>query len=181
MNWTVEDEWTLARLTAAKLARIMHGWLSVGAASLGTDLARDFLQNKDHTPLGFLEVLGCMGVGPGHENPILPWRQRVKELAELTSQFHGLFLGLAGWRSMSRADIQDTVRCLGECYTLFCRRLGEFGFLLGMQLDLAQQAKEDSNYLAAVVQRLVTQAGGGAEDAALLTATNLPLEGREPA
>ena len=147
-----QDELTLARLTASKLAKVMHGLMSVGTASLGMEPSTDFLTDRDKTPLGFLEVLGCIGVKPGHTDKIPLLRERVKELADVTSQFHRLFIGLAKWRKMSSQDIDATVEFLGESYTRFCQLLGAFCAMLGMDADFTQQAIQDRNYLVASFQ-----------------------------
>jgi hypothetical protein len=151
-----QDELTLARLTAAKLAKVMHGLVSVGAASLAMETSMDFLTGRDKTPLGFLEVLACVGVRPGHEDKISLLRERVKELADLTSQFHRLFIELTNWRSMPPPDVNATVERLGDSYALFCQRLGDFCSMLGMQADFTQQAIQDRRYLVAAFQTSCT-------------------------
>jgi hypothetical protein len=144
-----QNELILARLAAAKLAKVMHGIMSVGTASLGMETSMDFLTNRDKTPLGFLEVLGCIGVRPGHEDKIPLLRERVKELADVTSQFHRLFIELTNWRSMLPADINTAVERLGDSYSLFCQRLGDFCSMLGMESDFTQQVIQDRSYLIA--------------------------------
>jgi hypothetical protein len=149
-----QDELTLARLTAAKLAKVLHGWISVGTASLAMETATDFLNGRDKTPLGFLEVLGCIGVKPGHQSKIPFLRDRVKELAEATSQFHRLFLELANWRSLPPPDVRAAAEQLGDGYTSLCQRLDDFCSILGLELDLARQAVQDRSYLVAAFQTM---------------------------
>ncbi len=149
-----QDELLLAQLTASKLAKVMHGLMSVGTASLGMEASRDFLTDRDKTPLGFLEVLACIGVNPGHADKIPLLRERVKELADVTSQFHRSFIELTNWRSMSLQDIKATVERLGDSYTEFCRLLGGFCSLLGMDSDYSEQAQQDRSLLEAFFQTL---------------------------
>src|SRR4051812_29616242 len=136
-----QDELTLARLVASKLAKVMHGLMSVGTASLGMEASKDFLAGRDKTPLGFLEVLGCIGVKPGHADKIPLLRERVRELADVTSQFHQQFIELTNWRQMSPRHINAAVERLGDRYALFCQRLGAFCSMLGLEADFTEQAK----------------------------------------
>jgi hypothetical protein len=146
------DELILARLTATKLAKVMHGLLSVGTGSLKLEPSGAFLTGRVKTPLGFLEVLGCIGVKPGHADKIPLLRERVKELADLTSQFYRLFMDLTDWRRLSPQEINTKVDRLGDSYALFCQRLGAFCSMLGMESDFTQQAIQDRNYLRAFFQ-----------------------------
>jgi hypothetical protein len=148
-----QDELILARLTAAKLAKVLHGWISVGTAALAMETATDFLNGRDKTPLGFLEVIGCIGVKPGHQSKIPFLRDRVRELVDATSQFHRLFLELANWRSLPPLAVQAAVERLGDSYTSLCQRLGDFCSMLGVESDLARQAVQDRSYLVAAFQR----------------------------
>src|SRR5262245_42979363 len=66
-----EDELRLARLTASKLARVLHGLLSVGTGALELERPADFLAGREQTPLGFLEVLRCTGVRAGHADKLV--------------------------------------------------------------------------------------------------------------
>ncbi len=149
-----QDELVLARLTAVKLAKVMHGLLSVGTGSLEMEPAGAFLAGRDKTPLGFLEVLGCIGVKDGNADKIPLLRERVKELADLTREFHRLFMDLTDWRRLSPQEINAKVDRLGDRYTLFCQRLGAFCSMLGMESDFTQQAIQDRNYLRAFFQRV---------------------------
>ena len=150
------DELTLAQLTAAKLAKIMHGLMSVGTASLGMETGKDFLKDRDQSPLGFLAVLNCIGVNPNHTNTIAPLRERVSDLEEVTREWHRNFVELTNWREMSAESVQVTVERVGDRYTLFCQQLSEFCSMLGMESDFTQQAMEDKTYLEAFFQTVDT-------------------------
>ncbi len=98
-----EDDLLLARLVSSKLASVLHGIVSVGVAALELDSPADFLTGKDRVVLGFLEVLRCIGVRPGHADKVELLRQHVNQLADLAVQFHSCFLELAHWRTTALA------------------------------------------------------------------------------
>lgn len=156
-----ESELILARLTAAKLAKVMHGLMSVGTGSLELDSPADFLAGRQQTPLGFLAVLGCIAVKPGHADKITTLRERVTELSELTTAVHAEFMALAGWRSMSAQDIQTTVDRLGDRYAQFCQRLGAFCALLGEEADYASQAELARSHLNAFFRTIAAPSSAG--------------------
>lgn len=151
-----QDELLLARLTASKLAKLMHGLLSVGSASLELDSPSDFLAGRERTPLGFLEVLRCTGVNVEHVDKVQLLREQVDQLCELTRQFHGLFMELAHWRTMSVQDTRASVDAVADSYTQFCRRLGDFCSQLGMDADFTAQAQLDRELLDAVFQTVLS-------------------------
>lgn len=155
-----QDELILARLTASKLARIMHGLLSVGSASLEMESPTDFLKGRDKTPLGFLEVLRCVGVNVEHADKVHLLRQQVDELSELTRQFHNLFMELAHWRTMPIPDVRALVDQLADAYTRFCELLGVFCGQLGMDSDYSEQARQDRQMLDAVFQTVLSDESG---------------------
>jgi hypothetical protein len=144
-----ENELRLARLTASKLAKVMHGLMSVGTASLGFDPPSEFLVGREKTPLGFLEVLACIGVNPGHADKIPLLREQIDQLAILVKRFHSLFIELTQWRKMPPQLICTTVESLNDCYSRFCQLLGDFCKILGMDADYSQQAQEDEDLLVA--------------------------------
>jgi hypothetical protein len=146
------DELLLARLTASKLARVMHGLLSVGTAALEMESPAAFLAGREKAPLGFLEVLRCIGVRPGHADKVELLRERVGELSELGSRCHGLLLELARWRDLAPQEVRAAVDRLGETYAQFCRRLGLFCSLLGVEADYSGQAQQDPALLGAFFQ-----------------------------
>jgi hypothetical protein len=152
-----QDEQFLAQLTTPKLAKVMHGFLSVATTSLQMESPADFLGGREKTGLGFLEVLRCVGVKPGHADKIEFLRQRVDQLSELGRRFHGLFLELAGWRSMSPQDIRITVERLGDTYAQFCQLLGTFRSELGADSDYSAQARQDRDMLDAFLPTLAAQ------------------------
>ena len=155
MNLTdalLEEELLLARLTASKLAKVMHGIMSVGTASLEMECPTDFLTGREKTPLGFLEVLRCIGVKAEQVDQVPVLRQQVHQLAELTTRFHGLFMELAHWRNMSPQEVSATVDRLGDCYSQFCQQLGDFCCLLGMDADYSAQVQQDKMILDAFFQ-----------------------------
>src|SRR3954454_10298683 len=123
-NALPEHELLLARLTASKLGKVMNGLMSVGTTTLELDSPVDFLAHRNRTPLGFLEVLGCIGVKPGHTDVIPLLRERVEELAAIVVQFHQLFMELTNWRSMYPQAVDATADRLADHYRLFCERLG---------------------------------------------------------
>jgi hypothetical protein len=151
-----QDELLLARLTASKLAKIMHGLLSVGSASLSMESPTDFLTGREKTPFGFLEVLRCIGVYAEHIDVVQLLRQQVDQLSDLTRQFHTLFMELARWRTMSIQDVRALVDRLGDTYSQFCQLLGVFCSQLGMDSDYSDQAQQDRNYLEAVIQTVLS-------------------------
>jgi hypothetical protein len=136
-----QDELLLAQLTASKLAKVMHGLMSVGTGSLEMASPTDFLSGRDKVPLGFLEVLRCIGVKPGHTDKIEVLRQQVDQLSELTSRFYTVFMELAHWRSMSREDVRQTADRLVVSYTEYLQRLGAFCSMLGMDPDYSAKAQ----------------------------------------
>jgi hypothetical protein len=137
------DDLALARLTASKLAKVMHGLMSIGTASLGMPSPADFLAGRDKTPLGFIEVFRCVGLKAGHADQIPLLRDHVEQLADLVSRFHDHFLHLAAWRTLSDSDVRATAERLGETYSQFCEQLGRFCALLGMDGDFSVQAQQD--------------------------------------
>jgi hypothetical protein len=148
-NALPDDELLLAQLTAAKLAKVMHGMMSVGTASLELESPTDFLAGREKTPLGFLEVLRCIGVKAEYVDQIPLLRQQVHQLTDLASRFHGQFMELARWRNMSPRDVSAAVDRLGDCYTQFCQQLADFCSLLGMDSDYSEQAQQDRMILDA--------------------------------
>ena len=74
-----EVELLLARLTTTKLAKVMHGFLSVGSASLEMASPSDFLTGREKTPLGFLAVLRCIGVNVHNVDKLPLLRQQVDQ------------------------------------------------------------------------------------------------------
>jgi len=143
------NELLLAQLTTDKLGKVMHGLVSVGTASLELESPADFLTGREKTPLGFLEVLRCIGVKPGHADKIDLLRERVDELSESTNRVHGALMELADWRNMPPQDIEATVDCLGNDYARFGQRLDTFCSLLGMESNYSDQARQDSALLEA--------------------------------
>lgn len=135
------EELVLARLTTDKLAKVMHGLWSVGTASLELDSPADFLAGREKTPLGFLEVLRCIGVRPGHAGAIELLRERVGELSDGVDRIHAGLMELAGWRSTSPQMVDAEVERLADEYVRFCDRLESFGSLLGMEANYADQAR----------------------------------------
>lgn len=111
------------------------------------DSPADFLAGRDKTPLGFLEVLKCIGVKPGHADKIPLLRQKVDELTNLTERFHANFMELSQWRTISPQDVRETVDRLSEMYTAFCILLGAFCTTLGMEEEYSQQADQDKYIL----------------------------------
>lgn len=146
------NERMLAQLTVTKLGKVMHGLLSVGTAALEMDSPADFLAGREKTPLGFLEVLHCIGVNHEHVDELPELRERVAELTDLTSQFFRVFTELANWRQMSSPDLKATVDRLCDRYTRFCQRLGLFCSMLGMDNDYTQQATQDTYYIGTFFQ-----------------------------
>lgn len=136
------DDLLLAQLAVAKLAKVMQGIMSVGVASLELDAPADFLAGKDQVLLGFLEVLRCIGLRPGHAGQMELLRRPVDELADLARQFHRAFLALAQWRTLSPEDTRQAARRLTECYAQFFRALEGFAALLGMDVDYAAKAQQ---------------------------------------
>jgi len=159
MNLSLEcppDELLLAKLAIAKLAKLMHGLLSVGMATVAMEppTAMNFLEGRDKPPLAFLEVLRCTGVRPDSADKVKQLRLQVEQIGDAMSQFHRLFLNLAQWRDMSAEDVRTDTDRFGDSYVDFCRLLGEFSALLGMEADFSDQARQDRNYLEGVIATL---------------------------
>lgn len=146
------EELVLARLTAAKLGKVMHGLMSVGAASLELDSPTDFLTGREKTPLGFLEVLSCIGVAAEYGDKVPLLRQPVRQLSSLVRQFHRQLIDLASWRSLSPEETRAAVCRVADSYTQFCEVLSEFCGMLGMDVNLRQQANQDRALLEAFFQ-----------------------------
>jgi hypothetical protein len=146
------NELVLAQLTADKLGKVMHGLVSVGTASLELESPADFLTGREKTPLGFLEVLRCIGVKPGHADKIELLRERVGELSESTNRVHGALMELADWRNMPSQEVDAAVDRLGESYARFCKRLDMFCSLLGMESNTSDRARQDIDLLEAFFQ-----------------------------
>jgi hypothetical protein len=139
------DDLLLARLVTSKLASVAHGILSVGVAALELDSPADFLTGKDRVILGFLEVLRCIGVRPGHADKIELLREPVNQLAEQVVEFHSSFLDLARWRTMPSAAILETAERLAVLYTDFLGSLAAFSALLGLDSDFTGRAQQGRN------------------------------------
>jgi hypothetical protein len=139
------DDLLLARLVTSKLASVTHGILSVGVAALELDSPTEFLTGKERVILGFLEVLRCIGVRPGHADKIELLRQAVNQLAERGVGFHSRFLELARWRTMPAAAIHETAERLKALYTDFLRSLAAFSALLGQDSDYTGKAQQGRN------------------------------------
>lgn len=148
------DELLLARLTAVKLGKVMHGLMSVGTACLEMESPADFLAGRERTPLGLIEVLSCIGVKPTDVDKIQILRAEADQLAEMTGRFHRYFMELAPWRTMSASDVQTAVARLGDSYAEFCRRLGGFCALLGMDADFSEQGRQDRSMLEGLFRSL---------------------------
>jgi hypothetical protein len=142
-----QEELLLGQLTTSKLGKVMHGFMSVGIASLEMASPIDFLSDKDKVPLGFLEVLRCISIKPGHADKIELLGQQVNQLSDLTIQFHRLFLELANWRTMSSEEVHARVSRLGDCYAWICQSLEAVSSLLGKAADYSEQSRQDRNML----------------------------------
>jgi hypothetical protein len=136
------DDLLLARLVCSKLVNVLDGIVSVGVASLELDSPTDFLAGKDRLILGFLEVLRCIGVRPGHADKVEQLRHPVHRLTELATQFHGRFMELARWRGMAPEAVRDTAGRLSQASTDFVRSLGAFCSLLGMGPECCGKAQQ---------------------------------------
>jgi hypothetical protein len=135
------DELQLARLTASKLSKVVNGLVSVGTGCLMMPSPLDFLAGRDRTPLGFVEVLRCIGVKPGHADKIPLLREQADQLARSIQHVHAGLLRLASWRSLPAPEIHEAVEQLCEGYEQFCARLGNFSALLGLEADSSAQAR----------------------------------------
>jgi len=79
------DDLLLARLAAAKLAKLVRGLFTVGLAALETDRPLDFLHGRERPPLAFVEVLACAGL----------FRREAEALADSVREIHGGLAALA--------------------------------------------------------------------------------------
>ncbi len=141
------DDLLLARLTSAKLAKIMHGLLSVGTTALNLDSPADFLTDRLNTPLAFLEVLRWTG-------GTTAFREQVDQLSDLVRQFRTVFLELAGWPGLSMPNVRLLLDRLGDVYIRFCQLLGVFCSALGMDSDYSAHAQKGRDILDGVFQVL---------------------------
>jgi hypothetical protein len=153
-NAIPQDDLLLARLVSSKLASVMHGIVSVGVATLELNSPTDFLTGKDRVILGFLEVLRCIGVQPGHADKVELLRQQVNQLSELAVGFHGRFMELAQWRTMPTTAVHETAHRLSELYTDFLRSLGAFTSLFGLDSDYTSKAQQGRNRVNEFLQTL---------------------------
>lgn len=126
-----------ARLTVLKIAKVMGGLMSVGTASLQLDDRGGFLAGRDKTLLGAIEALRCLGVKAEHAEAIEPLRSRVRELSELASRFHALFMDLTPWRDLPAGEVESTADRLADCYARFCDRLTDLGSRLGIEVEFS--------------------------------------------
>jgi len=133
------EDLILARLVCSKLAKVMHGTLSVGMATLESSSPTSFLNNRDKRPLGFIEVLRSIGVNPGCTAEREMLREAADQLSELVSRFHSIFLELTRWQSMSPQNVRETADRLAEAYAQFCRSLGMFCSQLGIDSAYTDQ------------------------------------------
>jgi hypothetical protein len=138
------EDLLLAQLVAAKLAKVMHGLMSVGAGSLQTSSAHDFLCGRHKLPLSLIEVFRCIYLGP---NKVDLLRKSVDHLAEITREFHTEFVLLAGWREMTRDEVQATVNRLSQSYAEFCQNLQNLCLHFDVEVDLMVQAHHDIDML----------------------------------
>jgi len=136
------DDLLLAELPSAKLADVLHGIMSVGVACLELKSPTDFLTGKDRVLLGFLEVLRCIGVKPGHADKVELLRQPVDQLADLAVQFHSVFMELGHWRNMPSKDIREVGNRLAMSYAQFFQALGAFCSLLGLKSDYSAKVQQ---------------------------------------
>jgi hypothetical protein len=145
------DNLLLARLTAAKLAKVMHGILSVGTACLETKSLEQFLNGREKLPLALIEVLRS---SVGKPDDPKQFENEMDRMADLVQRFHSHFAGLSQWREMAPAELRAAFSRLGDCYAEFCNLLGAIGTRLGMDLKLAEQATKDRDYLEAFFKSL---------------------------
>ncbi len=136
------DDLLLARLVCSKLVNVLNGVVSVGVASLELESPTEFLADKDRLILGFLEVLRCVGVRPGHADKVELLRQPVHRLMELATLFHRHFMELTRWRSLPPEAVRETAGRLSGAYTDFVRSLGAFSSLLGMGPECYVKAQQ---------------------------------------
>jgi hypothetical protein len=150
-----QDDLLLARLVCSKLAKVVNGIVSVGAATLELESPTDFLAGKDKIVLGFLEVLRCIGVKPGHADKVELLRRQADQLSELAVLFHSRFMELTRWRAMSPEAICETVGRFSAVYGDFFQALEAFSSLLGMDDDYSSTAQQGKRRVGELLQTLV--------------------------
>src|SRR5204863_338932 len=79
------DALVLARLAAAKLAKLVRGWFTVATAALETDRPLAFLAGRERPPLAFIEVLASLA----------HLRHRAEALADSAREIHARLVELA--------------------------------------------------------------------------------------
>jgi hypothetical protein len=139
------DELLLAQLAASKLSKIVHGLMSVGLASLELEPPGNFLAGRDKVLLGFVEVLRCIAVKPGHGEELELLRHSVERISVLAQQFHAQFPELAGWRALPSDRVREGAHRLLASYTALCESLGALCLLLGADFtesNHVQRARE---------------------------------------
>lgn len=152
------DELQLARLAAAKLARVIQGIMSVGVASLELPTPTGFLDGKEKVVLAFLEVLRCVGVKPGHGDTVARLRQPVDQLADVALEFQRNFMALADWRSMRPDDARAIANRVFASYSQFCQLLADFCALIEVELDPSESTAQGRVLIDAFVDSVIANA-----------------------
>src|SRR5579883_2675127 len=92
-----EDELLLARLATTKLANMLGGVMSTGAAALELPGPEAFFAGRDATLLAFVKVLECVGVKPGCDDAYTSLRAKAENLSHLTITFFKQYVDLCKW------------------------------------------------------------------------------------
>jgi hypothetical protein len=159
------DELLLAQLASAKLAMLIKGLMSVGVGALQLASPGGFFTGRDKVLLAFIEVLRCVGVGPGFGEGFDRLRGQADQLAGLASQFHQHFLELVPWRTLPPRDVRAAADRLFASYAELCQALAAFQALIGVPSDYSDQVQEGRELLGGFLKELLKptqddQAGG---------------------
>ena len=151
-NVVVPDDLVLARLTAAKLGKVIHGINVRGHGSTASGITGPITWPEWYECLWGSVMCWAASAKPGQADKIPLVRQPVDELSKLAKEFETSFLEMAQWRSMSADNFQSALDRLGSCYVEFCRQLGSFCTLLGMEVNFSLQGQRDREMLEASFQ-----------------------------
>jgi hypothetical protein len=136
-----EDELALARLAGRKLAKLLHGILTVGLASIRMEQSSGFLTGRDRKILAFVEVLCATSPSTSE------LADSLREISALTPAFYGKLVRLADWRNLEDAEIQDAANDLLSTYcTLLCA-LRKLLDSLGVQVDFSREQTVAKEFL----------------------------------
>jgi hypothetical protein len=149
-----EDELTLARLAALKLACRLHGLLSVGLASLQLmESPMQFFSGRDKPILAFIEVLRCTAARPGSETAA-ELAASVDQMSILSAEFYNCLVRLANWRTLEPGRIHEAGDALLSAYCRLLQTLHRFLQALSVPVDFSQKEHVGQELVSSVMKTL---------------------------